>query len=83
MAALEDLIAQYQKIVKALKGESIEKYSAIAVGKVAYLSVVSAWFNNMYSIPRCDEYYQERKWRIFWRNPAMVRPVIVKKGRVK
>ena len=61
MAALEDLIAQYQKIVKALKGESIEKYSAIAVGKVAYLSVVSAWFNNMYSIPRCDEYYQERK----------------------
>ena len=61
MAALEDFIAQYQKIVKALKGESIEKYSAIAVGKVAYLSVVSAWFNNMYSIPGCDEYYQERK----------------------
>ena len=61
MAALEDLIAQYQKIVKALKGESIEKYSAIAVGKVAYLSVVSAWFNNLYSIPGCDEYYQERK----------------------
>lgn len=61
MAALEDFIAQYQKIVKALKGESIEKYSAIAVGKVAYLSVVSAWFNNIYSIPGCDEYYQERK----------------------
>lgn len=61
MAALEDLIAQYQKIVKALKGESIEKYSAIAVGKVAYLSVVAAWFNNLYSIPGCDEYYQERK----------------------
>lgn len=61
MAALEEFIAQYQKIVKALKGESIEKYSAIAVGKVAYLSVVSAWFNNIYSIPGCDEYYQERK----------------------
>ena len=61
MAALEDLIAHYQRILKALNGESIEKYSAIAVGKVAYLSVVSAWFNNMYSIPGCDEYYQERK----------------------
>lgn len=61
MAALEDLIAHYQRILKALNGESIEKYSAIAVGKVAYLSVVSAWFNNMYSIPGCDEYYQKRK----------------------
>ena len=61
MAALEDLIAHYQRILKALNGESIERYSAIAVGKVAYLSVVSAWFNNMYSIPGCDEYYQERK----------------------
>lgn len=60
MAVLEDLIAQYQKIVKALKGESIEKNPAIAVGKGAYLSIVAAWFNNLYSIPGCDEYYQER-----------------------
>lgn len=60
MAVLEDLIAQYQKIVKALKGESIEKNPTIAVGKGAYLSIVAAWFNNLYSIPGCDEYYQER-----------------------
>lgn len=62
MAALDELIANHKKIMKALAGENIEKNSAaVAVGKLAYLSVVSTWFNNMYSIPGCDEYYHERK----------------------